>query len=163
MGTRAARQGTLSQITALTSRNKGEPVARAKIPLSDLENGIVGWEWQEDPEMPLNFVSSRKWMILGLLSSITFVSPLASSMFAPAELTTPESGDTLRYPSDTFAHQSSPYQVQDDTECRLAVASIQRNHRIKLEWFVILSTISTEARSPRDLPGATDYAHAPDI
>lgn len=34
--------------------------------------------------MPLNFVPTRKWMLLGLISSITFISPLASSMFAPA-------------------------------------------------------------------------------
>lgn len=34
--------------------------------------------------MPLNFPGSRKWLLLGLLASITFVSPLASSMFAPA-------------------------------------------------------------------------------
>lgn len=33
--------------------------------------------------MPLNFTDSRKWMLLGLLSAITFISPLASSMFAP--------------------------------------------------------------------------------
>lgn len=33
--------------------------------------------------MPLNFPQSRKWLLLGLLSSITIISPLASSMFAP--------------------------------------------------------------------------------
>jgi multidrug resistance protein len=33
--------------------------------------------------MPLNFADSRKWLLLGLISSITFISPLASSMFAP--------------------------------------------------------------------------------
>ena len=33
--------------------------------------------------MPLNFPQSRKWLLLGLLSSITFISPLASSLFAP--------------------------------------------------------------------------------
>lgn len=44
----------------------------------------MGWESQDDPAMPLNFPDSRKWFLLGLLSSITFISPLASSMFAPA-------------------------------------------------------------------------------
>ena len=34
--------------------------------------------------MPLNFPDSRKWFLILLLSSITFISPLASSMFAPA-------------------------------------------------------------------------------
>jgi multidrug resistance protein len=34
--------------------------------------------------MPLNFPESRKWFLIALLASITFISPLASSMFAPA-------------------------------------------------------------------------------
>ena len=83
--TRVSGQSRLTRIaTVLTSRSKKERLARAKIPESDLDNGIVGWDSQDDPEMPLNFAASRKWFLLGLLSSITFVSPLASSMFAPA-------------------------------------------------------------------------------
>jgi multidrug resistance protein len=54
------------------------------VPVTDLDKGIVGWEGQNDPEMPLNFAANRKWMLLGLISAITFISPLASSMFAPA-------------------------------------------------------------------------------
>lgn len=50
----------------------------------DLDNGVVGWESQHDPEMPLNFTSSRKWLIVGLLSLITFMTPFASSILAPA-------------------------------------------------------------------------------
>lgn len=34
--------------------------------------------------MPLNFPAARKWFLISLLASITFISPLASSMFAPA-------------------------------------------------------------------------------
>jgi MFS family permease len=52
--------------------------------LSDLDNGIVGWESQTDESMPLNFPETKKWLLISLLSSITFISPLASSMFAPA-------------------------------------------------------------------------------
>jgi MFS family permease len=33
--------------------------------------------------MPLNFPESKKWLLVGLLAGITFISPLASSMFAP--------------------------------------------------------------------------------
>lgn len=54
------------------------------MPLSDLDNGIVGWDSQEDPKNPLNFPQARKWLLLGLVSAITFISPFASSMFAPA-------------------------------------------------------------------------------
>jgi hypothetical protein len=52
------------------------------LPLSDLDNGIVGWESQADEAMPLNFPEAKKWLLISLLSSITFLSPLASSMFA---------------------------------------------------------------------------------
>jgi hypothetical protein len=52
-------------------------------PLMDLDNGLVGWDSQDDPTNPRNFQESRKWFILGLVSAITFLSPLASSIFAP--------------------------------------------------------------------------------
>lgn len=49
----------------------------------DLDNGVVGWESQHDPEMPLNFTPFRKWFIVALLSTITFMTPFASSNLAP--------------------------------------------------------------------------------
>ncbi|KAF2255718.1 MFS general substrate transporter [Trematosphaeria pertusa] len=52
-------------------------------PVMDLENNLVGWESQDDPTHPRNFAERRKWFILGLVSAITFLSPLASSIFAP--------------------------------------------------------------------------------
>jgi multidrug resistance protein len=72
-------------VTRLTTRTKRkkEQLEREKVPESDLDNGLVGWEGQDDPEMPLNFSQQRKWLLLGLLSAITLISPLASSMFAP--------------------------------------------------------------------------------
>jgi multidrug resistance protein len=51
--------------------------------VSNLEKGVVGWESQDDPELPLNFPEGRKFLLLGLISIITLISPLASSMFAP--------------------------------------------------------------------------------
>lgn len=65
------------------SRKKGQ-LERPKLPENDLDNGIVGWEGQDDPENPLNFAPKKKWLILFLLASITFISPFASSIFAPA-------------------------------------------------------------------------------
>lgn len=50
----------------------------------DLDKGIVGWEGQDDPSNPQNFSPAQKWSLLGLISSVTIISPLASSMFAPA-------------------------------------------------------------------------------
>lgn len=63
----------------------------------DLDSDIVGWESQTDPEMPLNFTNNRRWFLLGLLSSITFISPLASSMFAPG----------VQFASDEFGNHSA--------------------------------------------------------
>ncbi|RAL09762.1 MFS transporter [Aspergillus homomorphus CBS 101889] len=53
-------------------------------PVTDLSQGLVGWDGQDDPANPQNFPTSKKWTLLALISSITFISPLASSMFSPA-------------------------------------------------------------------------------
>ncbi|KAH0829714.1 hypothetical protein AYO21_10620 [Fonsecaea monophora] len=53
-------------------------------PITDLDLGVVAWDNQSDPQNPLNFSNARKWGLLALVSSISFVTPLASSMFAPA-------------------------------------------------------------------------------
>ncbi|KAJ5991761.1 hypothetical protein N7451_007485 [Penicillium sp. IBT 35674x] len=60
------------------------PAPTVQYPVSDLSQGIVGWESQDDPENPQNFASSKKWSLLALISAFTLVSPLASSMFSPA-------------------------------------------------------------------------------
>ncbi|KAL4805641.1 major facilitator superfamily domain-containing protein [Aspergillus unguis] len=67
-----------------TSESVKRQPTRQHIPESDLDNGIVGWDGQDDPAHPLNFPASRKWTLLGLVSSVTFISPLASSMLSPA-------------------------------------------------------------------------------
>ncbi|PWY85914.1 MFS multidrug transporter [Aspergillus heteromorphus CBS 117.55] len=58
--------------------------AKALFPETDLSRGIVGWDSQDDPANPQNFADSKKLTLLVLISSITFISPLASSMFSPA-------------------------------------------------------------------------------
>jgi hypothetical protein len=55
-----------------------------KFPETDLDQGLVGWDGQDDPENPQNFAPSKKWALLALISAFTFLSPLASSMFSPA-------------------------------------------------------------------------------
>ena len=64
-----------------SSRKGG--IAVEKYPLSDLDNNLVGWDSQDDPANPRNFPTKRKITLLGLVSSITFLSPLASAIFAP--------------------------------------------------------------------------------
>lgn len=67
-----------------TSAPKEDGIGPTILPLSDLENSIVGWESQDDPKMPLNFSAARKWVIVWALAAITFMSPFSSSVLAPA-------------------------------------------------------------------------------
>ncbi|KAJ8123953.1 hypothetical protein ONZ43_g221 [Nemania bipapillata] len=52
---------------------------------SDDENdpNIVWWDGDDDPENPYNWSATRKWLNTGCVSFQTFISPLASSIFAP--------------------------------------------------------------------------------
>ncbi|CZT08235.1 uncharacterized protein RAG0_13395 [Rhynchosporium agropyri] len=70
--------------TNLTSKSKKARLPPTSLPISDLDNYIAEWESQNDPEMPADSPQSRKCLLITLLGSITFISPLASSMFAPA-------------------------------------------------------------------------------
>ncbi|KAI1775704.1 major facilitator superfamily domain-containing protein [Hypoxylon cercidicola] len=54
------------------------------LPTTNLDEAIVGWESQDDPEMPLNFSGRHKWIWVGLLSLITLLTPFASSILSPA-------------------------------------------------------------------------------
>ncbi|KAJ4982618.1 major facilitator superfamily transporter [Stagonosporopsis vannaccii] len=44
---------------------------------------IVDFDGPDDPQNPMNWRSTRKWGMILLISAITFLTPLASSMFAP--------------------------------------------------------------------------------
>ncbi|KAH0489678.1 hypothetical protein TgHK011_010096 [Trichoderma gracile] len=80
------RSGVLSKLNSLSrSKKKKQPDPPSSvIPVTDLEKCVVGWESQQDPDMPLNFSRSRKWLITLLLSAITFMTPFASSILAPS-------------------------------------------------------------------------------
>ncbi|KAL2864778.1 MFS transporter [Aspergillus lucknowensis] len=65
--------------------SSGDPQPNKQLfPVTDLARGIVGWEGQDDPDNPQNFVPGKKWGLLLLISACTLISPLASSMFSPA-------------------------------------------------------------------------------
>ncbi|KAF2200331.1 MFS general substrate transporter [Delitschia confertaspora ATCC 74209] len=68
-----------------------------KYPLMDLDNGLVGWESQEDPLNPRNLPDGRKWTLLGFVAAISFLSPLASSICAP----------TVPFINEAFGNTSS--------------------------------------------------------
>lgn len=44
---------------------------------------IVDWDGPNDPYKAINWPEKRKWANVAIISSITFLTPLASSMFAP--------------------------------------------------------------------------------
>ncbi len=44
---------------------------------------IVDWDGPNDPADPMNFSGSIKSINIGIVSGLTFITPLASSMFAP--------------------------------------------------------------------------------
>ncbi|KAA8647856.1 hypothetical protein EYZ11_009606 [Aspergillus tanneri] len=94
-------------------KQDGQDVSREVYPEMDLDRDIVGWESQDDPLNPRrvilstacraltnskqnrNYPSSRKWFQLATVSVITFISPFASSVFAPgAPLASQEFGNT---------------------------------------------------------------------
>ncbi|KAI1361780.1 MFS general substrate transporter [Xylaria arbuscula] len=83
---RASQHSRRSRISRTLSRATGvkEDVEPTIIPLSDLDRGIIGWESQDDPTMPLNFHKRQKWIVVTCLSLITLFSPLSSSILAPA-------------------------------------------------------------------------------
>lgn len=45
---------------------------------------LVTWEGPHDPENPKNWKIGRKWAAVLVVSSFTFISPVSSSMVAPA-------------------------------------------------------------------------------
>ena len=82
----ASRTSVKSRISRILSRTRTRErvrLPRAPIPLSNLDEGRVGWDSQDDPAMPLNFPQRKKWLIVGLLSAITLLTPFASSILAP--------------------------------------------------------------------------------
>ncbi|KAK7210042.1 hypothetical protein V2G26_017220 [Clonostachys chloroleuca] len=50
---------------------------------ASLDSNIVFWDGPDDPENPLNWPNWVKWSNCALISLLTFVEPLASSIFAP--------------------------------------------------------------------------------
>ncbi|KAF1843634.1 MFS general substrate transporter [Cucurbitaria berberidis CBS 394.84] len=49
----------------------------------DNDPDVVDFDGPDDPENPLNWRATKKWGMVALISAITFLTPLASSQFAP--------------------------------------------------------------------------------
>ncbi|KAH6660398.1 major facilitator superfamily domain-containing protein [Truncatella angustata] len=81
---RSKASQAMSKVMSKSSKSKKEHLVPTELPLSDIESGVVGWDSQDDPTMPLNFTRTRKLLIVWLLSIITLMAPLSSSIIAPA-------------------------------------------------------------------------------
>lgn len=82
--TRGSVKSKVSRVFSVVSRRaKKERIAFQPLPTSNLDEGIVGWDGQDDLQMPLNFPSRKKWLIVGLLAAATLVTPFASSILSP--------------------------------------------------------------------------------
>lgn len=85
----------LSEKTASDKTSNNEPSAsleearleKAETPIDhgSLDDFTVFWDEpiDQDPENPMNWSTKRKATIIGTISFLTFLTPLASSMFAP--------------------------------------------------------------------------------
>ncbi|KAL3427259.1 major facilitator superfamily transporter [Phlyctema vagabunda] len=62
----------------------GPRLERKKTSRSIRDPNLVGWEGASDPENPKNWKNGRKWAATLVVSSFTFISPVSSSMVAPA-------------------------------------------------------------------------------
>lgn len=60
-----------------------DPLGRPLLPQTDLVEDVIGWDGQDDPTMPMNFPGSKKWLLLGLIAAMNFLSPLTSTLPAP--------------------------------------------------------------------------------
>lgn len=63
----------------------------------EVDPDVVWWDGPDDPQNPMNWPFNRKWGTVILVSGITFLTPLASSMFAPG---VPEVMETFNSTND---------------------------------------------------------------
>ncbi|KAK2808675.1 hypothetical protein FQN50_004540 [Emmonsiellopsis sp. PD_5] len=69
--------------------NMDQDAAMVEEPLSSRPSSIkdpnlVTWSGPDDPENPLNWTRRAKWVAIIIVSSFTFISPVSSTMVAPA-------------------------------------------------------------------------------
>lgn len=73
---------SLSRFKSVASSKKskkGTNLVREIYPEADLDNGLVGWDGQDDPLHPRNYPDNRKWTLLAIVSGITFLRYLTLS------------------------------------------------------------------------------------
>lgn len=72
-----------SQRASSQTEKTAEPLTETVQTNSGIEENVVSWAGDDDPECPLNWPSGKKLIPVVLVSTWTFLTPLASSMVAP--------------------------------------------------------------------------------
>jgi len=75
--------GSLTSASSIHSAGKNE---KQIIEEESDSSNIVDWDGDDDPKNPFNWGNGRKWFAITIVSAITFLTPLASSIFAPGVL-----------------------------------------------------------------------------
>jgi Na+/melibiose symporter-like transporter len=82
--TSVQEEKSASRVKSSLRDESDQTMKHAEQPTTDLNAGIVGWESQDDPELPYNFSVWQKWTWVWLLSAITLLTPFATSILSPA-------------------------------------------------------------------------------
>lgn len=78
---------TYGQISILRNKSTGQSIRRnvsTRSRRSEKDVNLVAWDGPDDPENPKNWTRRRKWAATATISLFTFISPVSSSMIAPA-------------------------------------------------------------------------------
>ncbi|KAL7279358.1 hypothetical protein ACG7TL_007199 [Trametes sanguinea] len=69
-----------------TNKGKAARVSTAPEPREKTDDGvlIINWDGPDDPQNPKNWSKKKKWAATLIVSAFTFISPVSSSMMAPA-------------------------------------------------------------------------------
>ena len=78
------RDGVLDLHDLESRRTRQSRLARTRSNRSVKDPNLVTWEGEDDPKSPKNWRYSRKWAATIIVSCFTFISPVSSSMVAPA-------------------------------------------------------------------------------
>ncbi|CEH13727.1 Synaptic vesicle transporter SVOP and related transporters (major facilitator superfamily) [Ceraceosorus bombacis] len=73
-------EGTAERKEAATSSVESSSSLSQK----EADANVVGWDGSTDPANPRNWSLHRRWAVIVIVSTYTFLSPLSSSMVAPA-------------------------------------------------------------------------------
>jgi hypothetical protein len=78
------RDGVLDLHDLESRRTRQSQLARTRSNRSVKDPNLVSWEGEGDPMSPKNWPQPRKWAATIIVSCFTFISPVSSSMVAPA-------------------------------------------------------------------------------